>query len=207
MANMQQWLTADPLIGEAGTTAVKVTAKAYDGRVARSSDINFRTDGDTVVVTRKVTQSGRPAYVEINGSRMTVPSTGGSQVIEVKSNCEGLQIVVSGAGASISGDSYQVGSDSVGNNDPIPGDPGASGEFTAEVTVVIPANTTTSERTYELKVRGKYGSLSTDPAVLTIVQTGAAPALTVTPESVTLGYDGSEEGTFNVTSNTDWLVD
>lgn len=206
MANMQQWLTADPLIGD-GNGSVKVTAAAYSGRLQRTSDINFRTDGDTVVVTRKVTQSGRPAYVEINGSRMTVPSTGGPQVIEVKSNCEGLQIVVSGAGASIPGDSYQVGDDSVGNNEPIPGDPGASGEFTAEVTVVIPANTTTNERTYELKVRGKDGSSSTDPAVLTIVQTAAAPALTVTPESVTLGYDGSEEGTFNVTSNTDWLVD
>ena len=207
MANMQQWLTADPLIGEAGTTAVKVTAAAYSGRVARSSDINFRTDGDTVVVTRKVTQNGRPPYVELEEDGTKFPSTGGTQVIVVKSNCEGLQIVVSGAGASILSDSYQVGDDSVGNNSPIPGDPGASGEFTAEVTVVIPANTTIEKRRYEVKVRGKYGSSTTTAQVFSINQEAAAPALTVTPESVTLGYDGSEEGTFNVTSNTDWLVD
>lgn len=206
MANMQQWLTADPLIGD-GNGSVKVTAAAHSGRLQRTSDINFRTDGDTVVVTRQVIQEARPEFIDLASEQLVDVGKGsGSFSVAVRSNSAGIALNLEHLPKWISFSSISVDrvTSKITINQDIPGDPGASAEYTATLNFKYTANTTVSSRTADFAIEAKGQGHSVD---VTVRQAAGDATLSVSPESVTLGYDGSEEGTFNVTSNTDWLVD
>ena len=206
MANMQQWLTADPLIGD-GNGSVKVTAAAHSGRLQRTSDINFRTDGDTVVVTRRVIQEARPEFIDLASEQLVDVGKGsGSFSVAVRSNSAGISLNLESLPAWLSFSSISIDgvTSKVNINQDIPGDPGASAEYTATLRFNYTANTAVSSRTADFAIEAKGQGHSVD---VTVRQAAGDATLSVSPESVTLGYDGSEEGTFNVTSNTDWLVD
>lgn len=206
MANMQQWLTADPLIGD-GNGSVKVTAAAHSGRLQRTSDINFRTDGDTVVVTRQVIQEARPEFIDLASEQLVDVGKGsGSFSVAVRSNSAGISLDLDSLPEWLSFSSISVDrvTSKITINQDIPGDPGASAEYTATLKFNYTANTTVSSRTADFAIEAKGQGHSVD---VTVRQAAGDATLSVSPESVTLGYDGSEEGTFNVTSNTDWMVD
>ena len=210
MADMQSWLTATPLSGE-GNGSVKVTAAAHSGRLQRTSDINFKSETDaSLVVTRQVVQSGRPAYVEVSAPSKQPTAGGGPMNITVRTNCEALSFGTGASFVRLLNNQYTVGDDAVMNGASIPGDPGASAEFTAIATFDVAVNTTPKSRNFTISVSGQYTedgeTKSTSPKMLIITQAAGAATLAVSPDSVTLGDDGSEEGAFTVTSNDSWTV-
>lgn len=201
---MQSWLHADPLIGE-GNGTVKVTAEAHSGRLQRTSDINFRadTDQDNPIV-RTVIQEGRPEFVELLTQKIvTVNSAlGGNIEASVKSNAALLSVNGLPIWLKLLSGKYTIGDSAITPGSDIPGDPGATAAYQADFTIQCAANTTPKVRTAVITIKGEEALVS-----MTIRQVGAALIMNVTPDTVELGYDGSDEGTFSVTSNDDWIVD
>jgi hypothetical protein len=193
------WASTTPSSGS-GNGTVNVSGSAHTGRNQRQTALTFKASGVTDI-SRSVTQEAKPESVSIDN--VSVAKGGGSVTVTGKSNSSKLNFSL-GTGAIVASlpGNYNAGGASTANDTAIAGDPGATAEYNFSVQLTAAANETIEARTQTLSVTANGGQ----SAQATISQAAGDPALSVSPESITLTAAGTAVA-LTVTSNTNWTVE
>lgn len=173
---MATFVTVQPIKGEAGVTAVTVTAPEYTGRKQRTDTVTFTTSSNkSAIVT--VTQSGKEVFFTISGydqsviNKNYVNPNGGDGYIEITTNskafCIGYQsdglaplITVATVVSPAAGEATVVGGNPIGYDGVYSnlktitptGDPGADGQYRIRISMTFPANNTQSSKELSLGI-------------------------------------------------------
>ena len=178
---MATFVTVQPIEGEAGVTAVTVTAPEYTGRKQRTDTVTFTTSSNKSA-TVTVTQSGKAIFFTTHNYDQSVinyrwiNSNGGSGYIDISTNSRSLffgwysggqspiyveptvtgATVVSPAAGGVSmvdgGPSGMIGRYYAWKTLTPTGDPGADGTYTIRIYLTFPANNGESNRDCSLKI-------------------------------------------------------
>lgn len=205
-------LTVTPFEGN-GNTTIRITSKTKPtGRNNVTSSITGKIVGQSNSVTINVTEKGKAEFVTFSGKDKTVHVGENGETIKITgtSNSSKLTFSWSTNGIGIPNvTSFKVNSDtSVTNGTAIKGDPGATAQYTFEVSIVVPKNNTINNRDSVLKVTCNTTSITDN---FTISQMAGAAYLYLnstgtTTTSITIPQEGTSQ-TVNVLSNTDWTFE
>lgn len=197
------WLTLTPSSGN-GNGVIVNTATAHTGRVARTGTVTVQGAGIAEASTYSVTQTPKAEFVSFdNGAEISATKVGGTLTIEGKTNATQLTLSLLEEGdlAIELPENYEANGVTTANAAVIEGDPGANAEFAFSLQIVVPANTTITEKTKTIKVDTTGGKT----AQIRIVQAAGDPTLTISPKSITIPQDGSAVNV-NVTANCAWTA-
>lgn len=194
------WITVSPSSGT-GNGTITLTAMAFTGRVNRTGTVTVTTAGGKTA-TVACTQTAKPAFVT-NGANTNVAASATTSKLTFTTNSKAFKlnpgsgvtlraVTANGTAVTASGGTYTPASD-----------PGATAQYTVEVTITFTANDTLNavNKTVELV----DSETSTIKATATCVQAAAASRVSVTPNSLTFATAG-EGKTFQVSSNDSWTV-
>ena len=203
------WFTLGTSSGS-GNDQSSVQAAAYTGRSSRSGVITGTTEGDSTDTT-SVIQNGKAEFIEVDSTTENVVNTGGTCIISGSSNSANIKVAEDTQ--RIDGVTYTIEVNEVeddswnGNSDTrIDGDPGASAQFTFEITATFPANTTGSSRTHKITLQNGNTTVSSEE--ITITQAGGTKTY-ANPVIETISYAsdipaGGGSITPNVTYSQTW---
>lgn len=209
MATIPSYLSWVPKTG-IGNAQIKIDSKTpYKGRSNRTTEIPGKIVGKSNSVTVTVVETAADEYITPDGLSISVVKDGGTIHVAGKSNSKiltftwktnfGLPVVTS----------YKVnGSVAATSGTAISGDPGAKGEYTYDVTIVVPKNETIKARSATLEIKGEG---STVVKTITITQALGDSYLYLksqgtTTATVTIPKGGGEQ-TLSVLSNDEWTFE
>lgn len=194
------WITASPTSGTGNGTS-SITAPAYTGRNQRTGTITVTTNrGQTATVA--VTQSALAAFVTAGGNQ-SISATATAATVTFTSNVQAFKVTPTG-GASIT--SVKVNGTAVTASGGVytpSGDPGGSAQYTVEIAVLVPANTTITAKTFTVKL--EHSTTASISGTVTINQSAGSSSISVSPTSLTFAA-GGETKTINITSNDSWTI-
>lgn len=209
MALIPSYLSWVPKTGT-GNAEIKInSATPYKGRSNRTTEIPGKIVGKSNSVTVTVVETAAVEYITPDGLSISVAKGGETIHVTGKSNSKiltfkwktnfGLHVVTS----------YKVnGSVTATSGTAISGDPGAKGEYTYDVTIVVPENETIKARSATLEIKGEG---STVVKTITITQALGDSYLYLnsqgtTTATVTIPRGGGEQ-TLSVLSNDEWTFE
>ena len=194
------WVKVTPESGS-GNATVNVSSNAvHTGRSVRSTVLTI-TAANVEPKTVSVTQQGKPAYVDAQDNA-TAAKEGQNVTISGKANSAKLTFSLGTGNLDVSlPANYTAGGVSTSNGSAISGDPGATMEYDFSIVLNVPANDDVDELTRQIIVTDENGN--TDTCLLT--QAAGEARLTVSKTAIELAYTG-EAVSFNVTSNTSWII-
>lgn len=198
------WLTVNPASGS-GDGTITNTGLEHTGRVLRTGTVTVTATGVAGSKTYTVNQEPKPEFVETdNGSSMSVPKTGGAVKVTGKSNSKKLTFSLLGekGGATLAA-SYSAAGKSTANGAEISGDPGATAQYSFEVVITVPENTTIKAVDRTLKIACEDEAVSTQ---IVLNQTAGDAFLNLDKQTITLPWEGTPAQVVNVDSNTSWTV-
>lgn len=194
------WITASPTSGTGNGTS-SITAPAYTGRNQRTGTITVTTkNGKTATVA--VTQSALAAFVTAGGNA-SISATATAATVTFRSNVQAFKVTPTG-GASIT--SVKVNGTAITASGGVytpSGDPGGSAQYTVEIAVLVPANTTIIAKTFTVKL--EHSTTASISGTVTINQSAGSSSISVSPTSLTFAA-GGETKTINITSNDSWTI-
>lgn len=194
------WITASPTSGTSNGTS-SITAPAYTGRNQRTGTITVTTNsGQTATIA--VTQSALAAFVTAGGNQ-SISATATAATVAFTSNVQAFKVTPTG-GASIT--SVKVNGTAVTASGGVytpSGDPGGSAQYTVEIAVSVPANTTITTKTFTVKL--EHSTTASISGTVTINQSAGSSSISVSPTSLTFTA-GGETKTINITSNDSWTI-
>lgn len=194
------WITASPTSGTGNGTS-SITAPAYTGRNQRTGTITVTTNsGQTATIA--VTQSALAAFVTAGGNQ-SISATATVATVTFTSNVQAFKVTPT-RGASIT--SVKVNGTAVTASGGVytpSGDPGGSAQYTVEIAVSVPANTTITAKTFTVKL--EHSTTASISGTVTINQSAGSSSISVSPTSLTFTA-GGETKTINITSNDSWTI-
>lgn len=209
MANIPSYLSWVPKIGT-GNAEIKINSKTpYKGRSDRTTTISGKIVGKSNSVTVTVVETAASEYITPNGSTINVTKNGATIHVAGKSNSKLLTFTWKNNFGIANVESFSVnGSTAATSGAIIANDPGATGEYTYDVTVVVPKNETIKARSATLEIQGES---STVVKTITINQALGDSYLYLksqgtTTATVTIPKDGGEQ-TLSVLSNDEWTFE
>lgn len=194
------WITVSPTSGTGNGTS-SITAPAYTGRNQRTGTITVTTNGGQTA-TVAVTQSALAAFVTAGGNQ-SISATATAATVTFTSNVQAFKVTPTG-GASIT--SVKVNGTAVTASGGVytpSGDPGGSAQYTVEIVVSVPANTTITAKTFTVKL--EHSTTASISGTVTINQSAGSSSISVSPTSLTFAA-GGETKTINITSNDSWTI-
>ena len=194
------WITTSPTSGTGNGTS-SITAPAYTGRNQRTGTITVTTNGGQTA-TVAVTQSALAAFVTAGGNQ-SISATNTAATVTFTSNVQAFKVTPTG-GASIT--SVKVNGTAVTASGGVytpSGDPGGSAQYTVEIAVSVPANTTITAKTFTVKL--EHSNTASISGTVTINQSQGSSSISVSPTSLTFTA-GGETKTINITSNDSWTI-
>ena len=205
------WLSITPTSGS-GNGQIQYSATSHTGRVARPSSPyeSIVENSKTADCTVSVTQNPKAEFVQIQ-STASPAKTGGTLKITGTGNAATLTFSYKDSPAPTLELSpvttYTVNSASATSGTAISGDPGASAQYTFEVTLEVPENMTLESKTCTLVVQGSASSITSQ---CVITQSAGDPYLWVgkadqTEISITIPQAGTAQSV-QVLSNDAWTV-
>lgn len=209
MANIPSYLSWVPKTGT-GNTQIKINSvKPYTGRTDRSTKVPGKIVGKTNAVTVTVLEKATDEFITPDSSTINVAK--GSETIYVtgKSNSKLLTFTWKTNFGIASVTSFKVnGSVTAMSGTAITGDPGATGAYTYNVTIVVPKNETIEVRSATLEIKGEGASVV---KTITITQALGDSYLYLnsqgtTTATVTIPKGGGEQ-TLSVLSNDQWTFE
>lgn len=216
MATIPSYLSWVPKTGT-GNAQIKINSVSpYTGRADRSTRVTGRTTrvsgkivGASNAVTVTVLEKAADEFITPKG--LTINVANGSETIHVtgKSNSKLLTFTWKTNFGIANVTSFKVnGSTTATSGTAIAGDPGATGEYTYDVTVFVPKNETIKARSATLEIKGEG---STVVKTITIAQAFGNSYLYLnsqgtTTATVTIPKGGGEQ-TLNVLSNDEWTFE
>lgn len=209
MATIPNYLAWVPKTGT-GNAQIKINSvKPYTGRTDRSTSVPGKIVGKSNAVTVTVLEKAADEFITPNGLTINVTKNGGTIHVAGKSNSKLLTFTWKTNFGLANVTSFKVnGSTTATSGTAITGDPGATEEYTYDVTVVVPRNETVKARSATLEIKGVDTSVV---KTITIAQAlgdsylylNSKGAVTAT---VTIPKGGGEQ-TLSVLSNDEWTFE
>lgn len=209
MATIPSYLSWIPKTGT-GNKQIKIdSVNPYTGRTDRSTSVPGRIIGKSNSVTVTVLEKAADEF--INPSGLTINVGKGSETIHVtgKSNSKLLTFTWKTNFGITNVTSFKVNDSATATSGiAIAGDPGATGEYTYDVTIVVPKNETIKVRSATLEIKGEG---LTVVKTITIIQALGDSYLYLnlegtTTATVTIPKGGGEQ-TLSVLSNDEWTFE
>lgn len=209
MATIPSYLSWVPKTGT-GNAQIKINSVSpYKGRSNRTTEISGKIVGKSNSVTVTVVETAADEYITPDSLSINVAKGGETIHVTGKSNSKILTFEWKTNFGISSVTSYKVnGSVSATSGTAITGDPGATGEYTYDVTIVVPKNETITTRSATLEIKGEG---STVVKTITITQAFGDSYLYLnsqgtTTATVTIPKGGGEQ-TLSVLSNDEWTFE
>lgn len=209
MATIPSYLSWIPKAGT-GNAQIKInSATPYKGRSNRTTEISGKIVGKSNSVTVTVVETAAAEYITPDSLSINVAKGGETIHVTGKSNSKILTFTWKTNFGISSVTSYKVNSSvSATSGTAITGDPGAKGEYTYDVTIVVPKNQTIIARSATLEIKGEGTSVV---KTITITQALGDSYLYLnlqgtTTATVTIPKGGGEQ-TLNVLSNDEWTFE
>lgn len=209
MATIPSYLSWVPKTGT-GNAQIKInSANPYKGRSNRTTEISGKIVGKSNSVTVTVVETAAAEYITPDGLSINVAKGGETIHVTGKSNSKILTFTWKTNFGLPAVTSYKVnGSVTATSGTAISGDPGATGEYTYDVTIVVPKNETITARSATLEIKGEG---STVVKTITITQALGDSYLYLnsqgtTTATVTIPKGGGEQ-TLKILSNDEWTFE
>lgn len=209
MATIPSYLSWVPKTGT-GNAQIKINSVSpYKGRSNRTTEISGKIVGKSNSVTVTVVETAAAEYITPDGLSINVAKGGETIHVTGKSNSKILTFKWKTNFGISSVTSYKVnGSVTATSGTAITGDPGATGEYTYDVTIVVPKNETITTRSATLEIKGEG---STVVKTITITQALGDSYLYLnsqgtTTATVTIPKGGGEQ-TLKILSNDEWTFE
>lgn len=209
MATIPSYLSWVPKTGT-GNAQIKINSKTpYKGRSNRTTEISGKIVGKSNSVTVTVVETAAAEYITPDGLSISVKKGGETIHVTGKSNSKILTFKWNTNFGIANVTSFKVnGSTTATSGTAITGDPGATGEYTYDVTIVVPKNETIKARSATLEIKGEG---STVVKTITITQALGDSYLYLnsqgtTTATVTIPTGGGEQ-TLKILSNDEWTFE
>lgn len=217
MATIPSYLSWVPKTGT-GNAQIKINSvNPYKGRVDRSTKVSGKIVGKSNAVTVTVLEKAADEFITINGLTIATPNgliinvaKGGATIhVTGTSNSKLLTFTWKTNFGITNVTSFKVNdSTTATSGTAIAGDPGATGEYTYDATIVVPKNETIKRRSATLEIKGEGASVV---KIITINQALGDSYLYLnsqgtTTATVTIPKDGGEQ-TLKVLSNDEWTFE
>jgi hypothetical protein len=196
------WAVVNPSQGS-GNKEVSVTAGVdHTGRNARSTLLTIVAVGvENNIVTAN--QKGKPEFVENTQDTASAAQGGQNVNITGKSNSRKLTFALGSGELEITlPSSYTAASLNTDNGAEIAGDPGASEEYDWNIVIPVSVNPSVTSLSRQIIVTDEAGN--TD--ICTITQAAGSATLTVSTNSIELGWEQGSTASFTIESNTSWTI-
>lgn len=209
MATIPSYLSWVPKTGT-GNAQIKINSVSpYKGRSNRTTEISGKIVGKSNSVTVTVVETAAAEYITPDGLSINVAKGGETIHVTGKSNSKILTFTWETNFGLPAVTSYKVnGSVTATSGTAITGDPGATGEYTYDVTIVVPKNETITARSATLKIKGEGASVV---KTITITQALGDSYLYLnsqgtTTATITIPAGGGAQ-TLKVLSNDKWTFE
>lgn len=209
MATIPSYLSWVPKTGT-GNAQIRInSANPYTGRTDRSTAISGKIVGKTNTVKVVVTEKAADEFITPNSLTINVAKGGETIHVTGKSNSKLLTFTWKTNFGIANVTSFKVNSSTIATSGTaIVGDPGATGEYTYDVNVVVPKNETIKVRSATLEIKGEG---STVVKTITITQALGDSYLYLnsqgtTTATVTIPKGGGEQ-TLKILSNDQWTFE
>lgn len=209
MATIPSYLSWVPKTGT-GNAQIKIdSATPYKGRIDRITAISGKIVGKTNTVNVTVTEKAADEFITPDGLTINVAKNGETILVTGKSNSKILTFEWKTNFGLPDVTSYKVNSSvTATSGTAITGDPGATGEYTYNVTIAVPKNETITARSATLEIKGEG---STVVKTITITQALGDSYLYLnlqgtTTATVTIPKGGGAQ-TLKILSNDEWTFE
>lgn len=209
MATIPSYLSWIPKTGT-GNAQIKINSTTpYKGRSNRTTEIPGKIVGKSNSVTVTVVETAAAEYITPDGLSINVAKGGETIHVTGKSNSKILTFTWKTNFGIANVTSFKVNSSKTATSGTaIAGDPGATGEYTYDVTVVVPKNETIKARSATLEIKGEGASVV---KTITITQALGDSYLYLNSQGTTTATviipKGGGEQTLNVLSNDEWTFE
>ena len=209
MATIPSYLSWVPKTGTGNQQITINSTTPYKGRSNRTTEISGKIVGKSNSVTVTVVETAADEYITPNGLSINVAKNGETIHVTGKSNSKLLTFTWKTNFGIANVTSFKVNSSTTATSGTaITGDPGATGEYTYDVTVVVPKNETIKARSATLEIKGEG---STVVKTITITQALGDSYLYLnsqgtTTATVTIPKGGGNQ-TLKVLSNDEWTFE
>lgn len=195
------WINANPSSGSGNATVNVSSVSEHTGRIARTTTLTWKAPG-VKDVARNVSQAGKPEYVNI-ASNATASKEGQRVPISGFSNSSSLYFSLGQGDLVITlPEFYHAGSMVTSNGSDISGDPGAVNEYDFSISILVPENTSTSEKERQIVVTDKAGHT----AICRLTSAASEAYIDVQDGTIELDYLGTPVA-WRVSSNTSWIIE
>ena len=209
MATIPSYLSWVPKTGT-GNAQIKINSvNPYTGRADRRTQVSGKIVGKSNAVTVTVLEKAADEFITPDGLTINVAKGGETIHVTGKSNSKLLTFTWKTNFGIGNVTSFKVnGSTTATSGTAIAGDPGATGEYTYDATIVVPKNETIKARSATLEIKGEG---STVLKTITITQALGDSYLYLnsqgtTTATVTIPKGGGEQ-TLSVLSNDEWTFE
>lgn len=209
MATIPSYLSWVPKTGT-GNAQIKInSATPYTGRTDRTTSVSGKIVGKNNSVTVTVVEKAADEFITPDSLAIGVIKNGATIHIIGKSNSKLLTFTWKTNFGIANVTSFKVnGSTTATSGTAITGDPGATGGYTYDATVVVPKNETIKTRAATLEIKGEGSTV-----VKTIIITQALGdsylylnSQNTTTATVTIPKGGGEQ-TLKILSNDEWTFE
>lgn len=209
MATIPSYLSWVPKTGT-GNAQININSTTpYKGRTNRTTEITGKIVGKPNSVTVTVVETAAAEYITPDGLSISVAKGGETIRVTGKSNSKLLTFTWKTNFGIANVTSFKVnGSTTATSGTAITGDPGATGEYTYDATVVVPKNETIKARSATLEIKG-IGSTVVKTITITQVLGDSYLYLNsqgTTTATVTIPTGGGEQ-TLKILSNDEWTFE
>lgn len=209
MANIPSYLSWVPKTGT-GNAQIKINSvNPYTGRMDRSTSVSGKIAGKTNAVTVTVLEKAADEFITPDSLTINVVKGGETIHVTGKSNSKLLTFTWKTNFDIANVTSFKVNDSTRATSGiAITGDPGATGEYTYDVTIVVPKNETIETRSATLEIKSEGASVS---KTITITQALGDSYLYLnlqgtTTATVTIPKGGGEQ-TLKILSNDEWTFE
>ena len=156
MATIPSYLSWVPKTGTGNKQITINSTTPYKGRSNRTTEISGKIVGKSNSVTVTVVETAAAEYITPDGLIISVAKDGETIHATGKSNSKILTFEWKTNFGIANVTSFKVnGSTTATSGTAITGDPGATGEYTYDVTIVVPKNETITARSATLEIKGE----------------------------------------------------
>lgn len=209
MATIPSYLSWVPKTGT-GNAEIKINSVTpYTGRMDRSTSVPGKIVGKTNAVKVMVLEKAADEFITPDSLTINVTKNGGTIHVAGKSNSKFLTFTWKTNFGLANVTSFKVNdSTTATSGTAIAGDPGTTGKYTYDATIVVPRNSTIVARSATLEIKGEG---STVVKTITIVQALGDSYLYLnsqgtTAANVTIPKGGGEQ-TLKILSNDTWTFE
>lgn len=209
MATIPSYLSWVPKTGTGNKQITINSTTPYKGRSNRTTEISGKIVGKSNSVTVTVVETAAAEYITPDSLSINVAKGGETIHVTGKSNSKLLTFTWKTNFGIANVTSFKVNSSTTATSGTaITGDPGATGEYTYDATVVVPKNETITARSATLEIKGEG---STVVKTITITQALGDSYLYLnsqgtTTATVTIPKGGGEQ-TLKILSNDEWTFE